>query len=183
MPASDSRRTTASHLGRAYAGAYRGDGECAGVLGVEFGALVRLAASGGALSGNGAGGAAAAAAAHAGRGRREKARAIEWREWSGGAGRRPDQGEGVVGRGAPNAGVRPPCGRRAREREGRGRQARLLAGPKGRRVGPAAPVPFSFFLKFFSEILSNSFGLFKNHFHLFFPKAKLSQNKNPTTLF
>ena len=82
-------------------------------------------------------------------------------ERPGGAGRRPDQVE-VVGRGAPNAGVRPPRGRRgmgqggrrAREREGRGRQAALLAGPKGRRVGPAAPVPFPFFLKFF---FSNSF--------------------------
>ena len=123
---------------------------------------MRPAASGGALSSNRAGGAAAAAAARAGRGRREKARATEWREWSGGAGRRLDHGEGVVGRDAPNAGVRPPRGRRgmgqggrrAREREGRGRQAGLLAGPKGRRVGPAAPVPFSFFLKFFSQILS-----------------------------
>jgi len=94
-------------------------------------------------------------------GRREKAQATEGREWSGGAGRRPDQGEGVVGRGAPNAGVRPPRGRRrmwrggrrARERERRGRQAGLLAGPKGRRVGPAAPVPFSFFF----EILFSNF--------------------------
>ena len=161
-PASDSRRTTASHLGRAYAGAYRGDGECAAVLGVEVGALVRSAASGGASSGNGAGRAAAAAAARADGGRKERALATERVEWSRGAGRRPDQVGGAVGRGAPNAGVRPPRGRRgmgrggrrAREREGRERQARLLAGPKGRRVGPAAPVPFSFFLKFFSQILS-----------------------------
>jgi len=52
--ASDSWRTAASHLGRAHAGAYRGDGECAGALGVELEALVRPAASGGACSGNGA---------------------------------------------------------------------------------------------------------------------------------
>jgi len=56
---------------------------------------VRPAASGGAFSGNGAGGAAAAAAARTDRGRRERARATEWRGASGDAGRRPDQ----VGRG------------------------------------------------------------------------------------
>ena len=114
---------------------------------------MRPAASGRAFSGDGAGGAAVAAATHADGGRREKVQATEWRERCGGAGRRPDQGEGVVGRGAPNAGVRPSRRRRgmgqggrcAREREGRGRQAGLLAGPKGRRVGPAAPVLFSFF--------------------------------------
>jgi len=160
-PTSDSQRTTASHLGRAYAGAYCGDDECAGVLGVEVGALVPPAASGGAFSGNGAG-RAAAAAARADRGRRERARATEWGERLGTQGGVPTRGEGVVGRGAPNAGVRPPRGRRgmgrggrrAREREGRGRQAGLLAEPNGRRVGPAAPVPFSFFLKFFSQVLS-----------------------------
>jgi len=41
----------------------------------------------------------------------EEARATEWREGSGGAGRGPDQGVEVAGRGAPNAGVRPPRGR------------------------------------------------------------------------
>jgi len=161
-PASDSRRTNASHLGRAYAGAYRGDGECAGDLGVEVGALVRPAASGGAFSGNGVGGAAAATAARADGGRRERARTTEWRERLGTRGGVPTRGEGVVGRGVPNAGLRPPRGRRgmgqggrrARERERRGRQAGLLAGPKGRRVGPAAPVPFSIF---FGILFSNSF--------------------------
>jgi len=44
--------------------------------------------------------------------------------------------------------------RRAREREGRGSGPRCLARPKGRRVGPVAPVPFLFFLNFFSQILS-----------------------------
>ena len=53
-PMSDSRRTATSHLRRVHAGAYRDDGECAGALGVEVGALVRPAASGGAFSGNGA---------------------------------------------------------------------------------------------------------------------------------
>jgi len=83
-------------------------------------------------------------------GGRERGRQSGGSVWGRGAVSR--QG-GVVGRGAPNAGVRPPRGRRgmgqggrrAREREGRGRQAGLLAGPKGRRVGPAAPVPFSIF--------------------------------------
>jgi len=114
------------------------------------------------FSGNGAGEAAAAAAVCTDGGRRERARATEWRERLGTRGGVLTRWEGVVGRGAPNAGVRPPCGcrgmgqggRRTREREGRGRQAGLLAGPKGRRVGPAAPVPFSFFLKFFSQALS-----------------------------
>ena len=58
-----------------------------------------------------------------------------------------------AGRGASNAGVRPPRGRRrverggrrARGREGRGSGPRCPAGPKGRRVGPAAPVPFLLF--------------------------------------
>jgi len=114
---------------------------------------VRPAASGGAFSSNGAGGAAAAAAACVDGGRRERARATEWREHLGTRGGVSTRGEGVVGRGAPNAGVWLPRGhrgmgqggRRARERERRGRQAGLLAGPKGRRVGPAAPVPFSLF--------------------------------------
>jgi len=81
-PASDSRRTTASHLGRAYATAYRGEGECDGGLGVEVEALARAAVSGGAFSGDGAGGAATAAAALADRGRREGG-AGDRVEWSG----------------------------------------------------------------------------------------------------
>jgi len=47
-PTSDLRRSTGSHLGRAFAGAYRGDGERAGGFGVEFGALAWLAVSSGA---------------------------------------------------------------------------------------------------------------------------------------
>ena len=78
------------------------------------------------------------------------------------AGRRPDQVKAGRPRRVHDAGVRPPHGRRrverggrrAREREGRGSGLRCLAGPKGRRVGPAAPVPFLFFLNFFSQILS-----------------------------
>ena len=111
------------------------------------------ATSGGALSGNGA--------------RRSGCCCAVRAEEEGEGGRGGDRMEGVVwepapasrpgvleaGRGASNAGVRPPRGRRrverggrrARERERRGRQAGLLAGPKGRRVGPAAPVPFSIF--------------------------------------
>jgi len=46
-PTSDLRRSTGSHLGRAFARAYRGDGECAGGFGVEFGALPWPAVSGG----------------------------------------------------------------------------------------------------------------------------------------
>jgi hypothetical protein len=53
-PASDSRRSTDSHLGRTFARAYPSDGECPGALGVELEALVWPATSGGALSGNGA---------------------------------------------------------------------------------------------------------------------------------
>jgi len=98
------------------------------------------------------GGTAAAAL----RERREEgeARAIEWMGVSGGAGRRPDQGVEVAGRGAPIAGVRPPRGRhwlgrgrrlRGGER-GRGRQAGPLSGPKGRRGWPSSAGPlFHFF--------------------------------------
>jgi len=46
--ASDSQRTTVSHLGRAFTGAYRGDDECAGGLGGEVGALAWPAVSSGA---------------------------------------------------------------------------------------------------------------------------------------
>jgi len=47
-PTSDSRRSTGSHLGRAFAGAYRDDGECTGGFGVEIGALEWPAVSSGA---------------------------------------------------------------------------------------------------------------------------------------
>ena len=80
-------------------------------------------------------------------------------EWPGGAGRRLDQVKAGRPRRIHDAGVRPPRGRRqveqggrrARERDGRGSGPRCLAGPKGRRVGPAAPVPFLFFLYLFSS--------------------------------
>jgi len=82
-------------------------------------------------------------------------------EWPGGAGRRLDQVKAGRPRRIHDAGVRPPRGRRqveqggrrARERDGRGSGPRCLAGPKGRRVGPAAPVPFLFFY-IFSQIIS-----------------------------
>jgi len=45
---SDSRRSTGSHLGRAFAGAYLDDGECAGGFGVEIRALEWPAVSSGA---------------------------------------------------------------------------------------------------------------------------------------
>jgi len=101
-------------------------------------------------------------------------------ERPGGAGRRPDQVK-AVGRGASNAGVRPPRGRRrveqgehrAREREGRGKRAALLAGPKGRRVGPAAPVPFLFFFEF---LFSNSFYIHLDYLKITF--TFFSQNKS-----
>ena len=90
-PASDSRHTTGSHLGRAFAGAYRGDGECAGGLGVEVGALAWPAVSSGALRRWRCGGAATAATLASGGGRRREERVTERVEWPGGAGRRPDQ--------------------------------------------------------------------------------------------
>jgi len=150
-----------SHLGRAFAGAYRGDGECAGGFGVEFGALAWPAVSGGASlaialrrSSYGCGCA---------RERREEgeARATERVERPGGSGRRPDQ-VNPVGRGASTT---PAYGRhvavagwdeagatRAGEREGGGRPGRCL-GRKGGGVGPAAPAPFSIFFNFFSQVL------------------------------
>jgi len=89
--------------------------------------------------------------------------ATEWREGSGGAGRCPDQGVEEAGCGAPNAGVRPPRGRRwmgrggrrALEREGEGEAGRA-AGWAEREAGLAQQrlSPFLFFLNFFSQILS-----------------------------
>ena len=102
-PTSDLRRSTGSHLSRAFAGAYRGDGECAGGFGVEFGALAtecRISSERRSFSGDGA-------AAKLLRlwlrlrveeGERE-ARATERVERHGGSGRRPDMVK-PVGRGA-----------------------------------------------------------------------------------
>ena len=99
------------------------------------------------------GGAAAAARFERRRKEKEGAGETEWREWPGSLRRRPDQAGLEAGRGASNAGVRPPRGRRrvergasahGRERERGGRPGRLL-GRKGSGVGPAAPAPFSFF--------------------------------------
>ena len=161
-PASDSRRSTDSHLGRTFARAYPSDGECPGALGVELDALVWPATSGGALSGNGArrsGCCCAVRAEEEGEGGRGGDR-MEGVAWEPAPASRPRGLE--AGRGASNAGVRPPRGRRrvergasarGRERERGGRPGRLL-GRKGSGVGPAAPAPFSFFLNFFS---SNSF--------------------------
>jgi len=158
-PASDSRRTAASHLGRAHAGAYRSDSECTGALGGELEALVRSAASGGAFSGNGA--------------RRNCCCCTTRAEGGGrGAGDRMDGGllgaqvgvptRGVeeAGRGAPNAGVRPPRGRRWLGRGGRPRvgerEAGRAAGWAEREAGLAQQrlSPFPFFFEF---LFSNSF--------------------------
>ena len=105
--------------------------------------------------------AAAAAAAQGGRRERGRGRRQNGVEGLGTRGGVPTRGRGWSAAARPT----PAYGRHvavtgwgeagaARGREGRGRQAGLLAGPKGRRVGPAAPVPFSFFLKLFSQILS-----------------------------
>jgi len=152
-PVSDSRCTAASRLGRAYAGAYHGDGECAGVLGVEFGALVPPAASGRA---------AAAAAAQTEEGGRRHGR----QNGGSGLGARvgvPTRGVEVVGRGAPNAGVRPPRGRRGMGRGGRRAWEREGRGEAGRAAGWAereaglAQQRLSPFLFFFEILFSNSF--------------------------
>jgi len=122
---------------------------------------VLLAASGRAFSSNGAGGAAAAAARteEGGRGVGDRMEGVVWGR---GSASRPGAVE-VVGRGAPNAGVRPPRGRRGmgqgghrtREREGRGEAGRAAswaereAGLAQRRLSP--------FLFFFEILFSNSF--------------------------
>ena len=164
IPASDYRLTDDSHIGRACAGAYCGEGEHGGGLGAENGSLARPAASGGARpataprrsllllwsrAGEGEG---------AGRGHNGV---------SGGAGWRPDRGK-LVGRAAASttsaygyhvagAGWRE-AGTSARAGEGRGGRASWLDGPKGRRVGPAAPGPFSIFFEFlFCTNFPNSF--------------------------
>jgi len=53
-PMRDSGFAKGFHLGRACAGAYRGEDELGGGLGAEKGLLTRPAVSGGALAGNGA---------------------------------------------------------------------------------------------------------------------------------
>jgi len=157
---SDSRRTTASHLGRAYAGAYHGDGECAGVLGVEFGALVRPATSGGAFSGNGTGGAAAAAARteEGGRGADDRMEGVFWGRGSasqpGGGGGRPRRAQrrrtAATWPSRDGARQAPRAGERGEGEAGR------AAGWAERETGLAQQrlSPFLFFLKFFSQFLS-----------------------------
>ena len=90
-----------------------------------------------------------------------------------GAGCRPDRGKPVgrdasttpaYGRHVTGAGW-SEAGARAWEREWRESGPRCLAGPKGRRVGPAARVPFSFFLNFFSlKSFNKTFEAFTNLF-------------------
>ena len=151
-PASDSRRTAASHLGRAHAGAYRGDGECAGALGVEVEALVRSAASGGAFSNNGARRDCCCCCC-ADRGRRERRGRQNGGRVLGARVGIPTRGVEVAGRGAPNAGVRPPRGRRWMGRGGRRARERgegevcWAAGWAEREVGLAQQrlSPFLFF--------------------------------------
>ena len=165
-PASDSRRSTDSHLGRTFARAYPSDGECPGALGVELEALVWPATSGGALSGNGA--------------RRSGCCCAVRAEEEGEGGRGGQNGRNGLGAcaGVPTRGVggRPrrvqrrrtaatwpaPGGARrvrAREGEGEGRQAGSLAGPKGKRGWPSSACPFLFFFEFlFSKFFLNSFG-------------------------
>jgi len=149
-PARDCGFTEGFHLGRARAGAYRGEGERDGGLGAENKLLTRPAASGGASAGNGAAAVAAAAAALAS-GEGEGAGGD--RMASGGAGCRLDRGK-PVGRAARPQRRRTaamwsaPGGARRASARGRGEGEtgpRGLAGPKGRRVGPAAPARFSFF--------------------------------------
>jgi hypothetical protein len=162
-PASDSRRSTDSHLGRTFARAYPSDGECPGALGVELEALVWPATSGGALSGNGArrsGCCCAVRAEEEGEGGRGGDR-MEGVAWEPAPASRPGGLE--AGRGASNAGVRPPRGRRRVERGGRRARGREGKGEAGRaarwaerEAGLAQQrLPLSpFFLNFFSP---NSF--------------------------
>ena len=114
---------------------------------------MRSAASGGAFSGNGARRSCYCCTVRAEGGRRRMARGTERRKWLGNPSRRPDQGGLKAGRGASNAGVRPPRGRRRVERggrracgrEGKGEQPGPLAGPKGERGWPGSACPFPFF--------------------------------------
>jgi len=152
-PASDSRHTVASHLGRAHAGAYRGDGECAGALGGELEALVRSVASGGLSPAMARGGALRlwlrSRVEGGGRdpgdrmdggllGARVGVPTRGWR-WPAAARSSPAYGRHVAGAGWDEAGVH------TRERGGGGRQAGPRSGPKGRRGWPRSGCPFSIF--------------------------------------
>ena len=166
-PASDSRRSTDSHLGRTFARAYPSDGECPGALGVELEALVWPATSGGALSGNGArrsGCCCAVRAEEEGEGGRggDRMEGVAWEPapasrpggWRPAAARpTPAYGRHVAGAGWSKAGAA-----RAGERGGgAGRAAQL--GQKGGGSAPQRLPPFPFFLKFlFSKFFLNSFG-------------------------
>jgi len=185
--ASDSRRTAASHLGRAYAGAYRGDGECAGALGVELEALLRPAASGGACSGNGA-------------------RRNCCCYWCTGGGRRERRGRQNGGRvlgarvGVPTRGGGGGRPRRAQRRrtaatwpslngarwapragERGEREAGRAAGWAEREAGLAQQrlSPFLFFLNLFSQFLSKFIWTIYKSFAPFSPKSKVVPKQKP----
>ena len=61
--------------------------------------------------------------------------------------------------------------------EGRGSWAARLSGPKGRRVGPAAPAPFFFFLIFFLNSFSKFILANLKPFLALSPKTKVVTNK------
>ena len=149
-PASDSGLAAVAHLGRACAGAYRGEDECSGGFGAEVGSLVWPAATGGARPAMASRRSTAAAALANGGGRRGRSGGD--RMEPGDAGCCPDRGK-PVGRAASTtptygshvAGVGwTKAGVRARKRERGETGPHCLSGPKGRRVSPAAPAAFYF---------------------------------------
>ena len=162
-PARDCGFAEGFHLGRARAGAYRGEGEHNGGLGTENGPLARPAASGGASAGNGAAAVTAAAAALASG---EGEGAGEWTEWclgargavptgvsrsASGASTTPAYGRNVAGVGWSKAGAR------ARERgEGRPGRTAWLGRKGGGRPSSACPL-FLFFEFLFSKKLKYDF--------------------------
>ena len=150
-PASYSRRSTDSHLGRTLAQAYPNNGEGAGCFGVEFWSPEWPTVSSGAAPAMALRRSSAARLRSRAEGGRRRAWATGGREWPGSPSRRPDQGVLEAGHGALLAGVRPPRGRHwlgrgasARGREGRGSRPGRSLGRKGGGVGPAAPAPFHF---------------------------------------
>jgi hypothetical protein len=161
-PASDSRRSTDSHLGRTFARAYPSDGECPGALGVELEALVWPATSGGALSGNGArrsGCCCAVRAEEEGEGGRggDRMEGVAWEpapaSRPGGVGGRPrrvQRRRTAATWPAPGGARRAP---RARERE-EGERAALPSWARREAGRPSSACPLSFFFEF---LFSNSF--------------------------
>jgi len=164
-PASGCGLAHDSHLGRACAGAYRGEDECGGGLGAENGSLARPATSGGARPAM----APRRSLLLRSRTREERERGGDRMGCLGARGGVPTEISRSAGRPCPRrrrtAATWPASGgarwASARGREGRGNRAARLGWAEREAGRPSSACPLFFFLNFFSP------KIFQTHFDKF----------------